>query len=274
MPSGLCNPGELPFLMTTPSPEASLDELRREIDAIDDAILDLLARRFAATGKVKSAKARDGSIAVSPLRPGREAALLRRLIDRSRTSVPAETIQDVWRVILSSSTLSQAPVLLHLDQRVGSDLELRLLLSSHFRRMAVKLHDDPSAAIAALRANRGDLAVIATGSDWTANLPADATDGARVIVTLPIIGPQSAPQLLVFGHAEPAATGEDETLVVTAGTPPQTAPTLWQARSGRHTLSAFPGFLMRDDPVIAALRLHNPEARIAGQYPRPLKVVI
>ena len=64
--------------MTAHTPDNALDAIRREIDVIDDQVLDLLERRFAATRRVKATKASDGSIASSPFRPAREAAMLRR----------------------------------------------------------------------------------------------------------------------------------------------------------------------------------------------------
>lgn len=66
--------------MTFDSPDTSLDAIRREIDAIDDDILLFLMQRFAATEKVKATKSHDGSIASSPFRPAREAAVMQRLI--------------------------------------------------------------------------------------------------------------------------------------------------------------------------------------------------
>lgn len=90
--------------MSTLSPENTLDAIRREIDSIDDQILDLLERRFAATGRVKATKAGDGSIASSPLRPAREAAMLRRLIGKRGGAVSPELLVRLWRVILSAST--------------------------------------------------------------------------------------------------------------------------------------------------------------------------
>ena len=43
--------------MTAATPDKSLDAIRREIDSIDDQILGLLMRRFAATARVKASKA-------------------------------------------------------------------------------------------------------------------------------------------------------------------------------------------------------------------------
>ena len=76
--------------MTVPEQEKSLEEIRREIDAIDDGLLDLLIRRGAATRQVRETKRSDGSIATSPLRPAREAIMLRRLIERGSGAISAE----------------------------------------------------------------------------------------------------------------------------------------------------------------------------------------
>ena len=170
--------------MTALSPDTSLDAIRREIDVIDDQILDLLGRRFAATGKVKATKSSDGSIASSPLRPAREAVMLRRLIARRGVAVSPETLVRLWRVILSASTQSQAPITLHVDGAVERDLGTRLIISQHFCDMPVEVHTAPGRALATLRDRRGDLAIVATGSDWASNLSPAEPGAARVIGTL------------------------------------------------------------------------------------------
>ena len=62
----------------------SLEELRREIDEIDDAIHDLLMRRAQVVEQVGIAKRPDNQI----VRPGREAVILRRLAARHTGSFP------------------------------------------------------------------------------------------------------------------------------------------------------------------------------------------
>ena len=98
--------------MTSDNPDTSLDAIRREIDSIDDQILRLLIQRAAATARVKATKAHDGSIASSPFRPAREAAMMRRLIGEAETVLDPEFLVRLWRVILSASIQSQASVTL------------------------------------------------------------------------------------------------------------------------------------------------------------------
>ncbi|MBV9913984.1 MAG: chorismate mutase, partial [Sinobacteraceae bacterium] len=55
-----------------------LNELRAELDRIDDALHDLLMARAETVEEVGALRAK-GNV---PLRPGREAAILRRLLQR------------------------------------------------------------------------------------------------------------------------------------------------------------------------------------------------
>lgn len=258
--------------MTAHSPDTTLDAIRREIDSIDDQILDLLKRRFAATGRVKASKASDGSIASSPFRPAREAVMLRRLLGRAGTAIPPDVLVRFWRVILSASTQFQAPVTLHLDKGVGGDLVTRLSVAQHFCGMKVELHQSPANAIEALRTLGGDLAILDCRLDWAPSLLTARDNSVRVIGTLPAISDGGPPQLLVFGHAEPQESGEDETLVLSPGKTPLPSSALWHLAAGRFTLTSFRGFLGDEDPSISDFLCRLPGARIIGCCPRPMKV--
>lgn len=252
--------------MTADSPDTSLDAIRREIDSIDDQLLRLLVQRFAATSKVKATKAHDGSIAASPFRPAREAVVMHRLIGEAGTSLNPEFLVRLWRVILSASIQSQAPVTLHMDAALGADLATRLLVAQHFCGMRVELHRTPALVLAAIATSQGDLAIIAPSSDWALGFASGEAGAAQAIVTLPVIAGSNQPQLLVLGHAAPQPSGDDETLVLLPGDVQRLPGALWQAHSGTMTLAGLPGFL--DE---RALALH-PAARVAGRYPRPMRV--
>jgi len=252
--------------MTNDNPDTSLDAIRREIDSIDDQILALLIERFAATTRVKASKAQDGTIAASPFRPAREATMMRRLIAAAGTSLSPELLVRLWRVILSASKQSQAPVTLHMDFALGSDLGARLLVSQHFIGMKVELHHSPGQALEAVGKVNGDLALIAPSSEWAAGFLSGAVRTAQVIATLPAIIGDNQPQILVFGHSTPHPSGDDETLLLVPGGLASVPGALWQTRSGSVCLAGLPGFL--DDGVLS---LHH-GARRAGRYPRPIKV--
>jgi chorismate mutase len=257
--------------MINPKPDHPLDALRREIDIIDDAMVDLLLRRFAATAKVRAAKSQDGSIASSPFRPAREATMLRRLLARAGTGVPPDLVVRLWRVILSASTQSQARITLHVDRALGEDIPSRVVIAENFPGMEVRLHSDMGDAFLAVGQTHGDLAILSTTSGWAEPFAAGAAGGATVIGRLPVTGTDGAPPFLVFGHAEPQPSGDDETLIV--GHPAQSGLShLWQAQSGTWSLTSLPGFLEEDSQQLRHIRSAFPGIRIAGRYPRPLKV--
>lgn len=88
--------------MITPS----LDDLRRRIDEIDDRLHDLLMERAEMVDAIGAAKRVDGA---PVLRPGREAAILRRLMQRHRGRFPKPAVLRIWREIVAAHTALQAP---------------------------------------------------------------------------------------------------------------------------------------------------------------------
>ena len=70
----------------------SLDDLRRQIDEIDRMLHDLLIRRSEVVERIGALKGSERSNGVVYLRPGREAVVLRRLIERHRGPLPKATL--------------------------------------------------------------------------------------------------------------------------------------------------------------------------------------
>ncbi len=85
----------------------SLDELRTAIDAIDDALLELLARRAEVVSKVAEAKRESG---VYPHDPERERRVLDRLTSKGAGRFPNDAVVRVFREIMSASVAMQEPV--------------------------------------------------------------------------------------------------------------------------------------------------------------------
>ncbi len=79
-----------------------LAQLRLEIDAVDDALHDLLMQRSRLVDQVTSVKGRSAS-----LRPAREALILRRLVERHKGSFPRSVVARIWREIIAASTGQQ-----------------------------------------------------------------------------------------------------------------------------------------------------------------------
>lgn len=263
--------------MTTPAAEdATLDEIRREIDAIDDGIVDLMARRIAASEKVKARKSTAGSLAMSPIRPAREALILRRLVNRGSGTVPPELLVRLWRVILSSSTLAQAPVTIHVSRKLASSMATRLLLRDHFGPMPVEDYRDEVQALLQVNMSPGDLCVVEPESPWADGFAEGQAGEARVIASLPVLKDEKIPAYLILGHAQSQATGDDETIIVSDGRLPRDfiPSPLWQVKSGKRFISCLPGFLSEHEGPLVGLMRSNATLglKVAGRYPSPIEV--
>ncbi|MCR5813784.1 MAG: prephenate dehydratase [Desulfovibrio sp.] len=83
-----------------------LQGIRREIDALDSQLLDLLNRRAGLSREVGRIKADAASVIFKPLR---EHELLNDLARRNPGLLPEEHLRSIWREILSSSRALQRP---------------------------------------------------------------------------------------------------------------------------------------------------------------------
>jgi chorismate mutase / prephenate dehydratase len=85
-----------------------LDDLRTQIDAIDEAILELLERRANVAEQAAQAKREAG--ASSFYDPERERAVLERLAQRGAGKFPSQAIGPVFREIMSGCLSLQTPI--------------------------------------------------------------------------------------------------------------------------------------------------------------------
>ena len=255
----------------------SLEDVRRDIDAIDDQILDLVSKRFAITGHVQGLKKNEPQAFPSPLRPTREAAILRRLVARGKVAgLSADFLVRLWRVMLNESSRRQAPITLHVSKHLNSNVAHRLRLRDHFGPMPVEEYRDEAQALFQIDSVPGDICVVETEQAWTEAFVAGKAGKAQVIAYLPSVKDALVPQLLVIGHAPVEASGDDETLVITEGKLPRDfAPLpLWQVKIGQHRLSCLPGFLQEHEGPLVGLMRTNASLglKIAGRCNSALEI--
>jgi chorismate mutase len=243
------------------TPDTLLEDIRREIDEIDDELLDLMVRRVGATERVRLTKGNVGVLAFSPYRPAREAQILRRLLNRGAGRADPHFLVRLWRVILSTSTLAQAPVSIHIS-RAG---------------MAVSVHDNETAALAAMAERRCDLAFLAASSDWADGFASASADGLQLIGCLPVLQTNGPPEAFVAGYVQPQPSDDDETIILTSGpVPSDVVPSIrWHLQSGQWTVTSLAGFLETDDGRIETLQkcCTSLSPWIAGRIPRPIEVL-
>ena len=82
----------------------SLEEIRKQIDAIDNQVHDLLMERASLVSSVALAKKESG---LQIVQPAREARMMRRLLARHEGPLPKKTIIRIWRELVGSVSLLQ-----------------------------------------------------------------------------------------------------------------------------------------------------------------------
>ena len=112
-----------------PAKVPDLASLRAELDRLDDALHDTLMRRAEVVKQVAALRVK-GPV---PLRPGREAAIIRRLLARHDGGLPAFGIVRIWRELLGTTTAQQHPLVVSVCE-AGDDRGLPVPGAGAFRR--------------------------------------------------------------------------------------------------------------------------------------------
>lgn len=175
------------------SNEPTLDELRREIDRIDDAIHDLIMQRAEVVGRVGLLKrSRSGSL----IRPAREAEIVRRLTQRHKGEIKKAVIVRMWRELISAMLAIEGPqaVAVYQPARGAGYLELaRDHYGAYTPMIPVATPVQVVHEIAGGRATVGILPMPDGPEDgdepWWVSLAGDRPQMPKVIARLPFCGP-------------------------------------------------------------------------------------
>ena len=194
-------------------PVPSLADLRVEIDRIDEAMHRLLMERGQIIDTLIQVKKTQAS--GSAFRPGREASMMKVMAGRHRGSLPFDTVESIWRVIISTFTYVQAPYSVHGDIS-GGDAPMRDSARFHFGFTVPYVpHGSAAAVIDAVARSAGDLGVFraepgrGAGAWWTALAGAGKP---KIIARLPFVErpdhPAGLPVYVVSKPIEDAAVRE------------------------------------------------------------------
>jgi chorismate mutase/prephenate dehydratase len=197
-----------------PPPDPALQALRAEIDALDDAMHDLLMRRAGVVARMAASRAKSG--AGSPLRPGREAAVLRRLLGRHSGALSRGAVARIWRHIFMAHTAIQGGFTAAVAAS-GEAAQTLALAREHFGTATpLTAFASPAQALAALSASKVSVAVLPapTGEGegaWWQSLEAPRL---AVVARLPFLADAvHADAALVVAPVPPDASGEDRSLL-------------------------------------------------------------
>lgn len=224
-----------------------LAALRAELDRLDDALHDTLMRRAEVVGRIAGL----GVKGAVPLRPGREASIVRRLLARHTGPFPDTGIVRIWRELICACTSLQRPLLIAVCA-AGGDPAYLAAAREHFGSLVpVRVHRTPAEALREAQTGAATAAVLplpaedeAPDAAWWVALPhgdgpghpagnssGRAMDGApesardemlepppRIVARLPFWRaprPEGAPgvEALVVSAALPDPSGADRSLL-------------------------------------------------------------
>ena len=189
-----------------------LAALRREIDRIDEAMHALLMERGEIIDRLIAVKRTQ--VSGSAFRPGRETSMMRALAARHKGTLPLDTAEGIWRVIIATFTYVQAPFSVHADIS-GGDAPMRDSARFHFGFTVPYVpHENAAAVIAAVANSAGDLGIFrpdqAASRAWWMALTGEARP--KIILRLPFIErpnhPAGTPVFVVSKPLDDAAVRE------------------------------------------------------------------
>jgi chorismate mutase len=197
--------------MTHPARLETLADLRVEIDCIDSELHQLLIKRGEIIHRLIEAKQRQGG--GSAFRPGREADMMRGLVARHEGLLPLDTVESIWRIIISTFTYVQSPYSVHADIS-GGDGAMRDCCRFHFGFTVPYVpHKGAASVIEAVAASTGDLGLIRVEADSEAEAAADPwwrrleePQAPKIIARLPFVErPDHPAGMPLFVVAQPLA---------------------------------------------------------------------
>ncbi len=200
------------------SAKKSLDSVRREIDAIDDAIHDLLVKRAKVVEKIGALKGGDGA----NLRPGREANILRRLVGRHAGGFPKPILVRIWREMFSAHVRQQGPFSVAVYAG-GNRTGYRDLARDQYGSCTpMTMHQSASRVIDTVARGEATVGVLPVpgqedAEPWWPQLTSQGTNAPRIIARLPFAGSGDAQggdwEAVAIGRLAPEPTGHDRTYV-------------------------------------------------------------
>jgi len=196
-----------------PAQTPALADLRKEIDRIDEAMHRLLMERAEIIDRLIAVKRSQET--GSAFRPVREAEMMRRLVKRHKGILPLDTVESIWRVIISTFTFVQAPFSVHADLSAGDAL-MRDSARFHFGfTVPFVPHMGAAGVVAAVSTSKGDLglvpatAVAGAGAWWSA---LEFDSAPKIIARLPFVEradhPAALPVFVISRVADDAMATE------------------------------------------------------------------
>jgi len=264
--------------------QPTLESLRREIDRVDETILSLVAQRLRLGEQMPAVKPGQGQGGL-PIRPGREVALMRRLIGAAQAPLEKELVSEIWRALIAANVRRQRIIDVVVGGGRSDPTRMFDIARRHFgARTRISHVGEPQLALQKA-AERPESCVAVTpwptapgvGSWWPA-LSESRFHKLHLIAGLPIVGAtHEDPEACVFAAAETEEAGGDISLLMAFDSHHRAARAMKEAglegkevaRSEPRVILRIEGFVALNDPRVAALAAHGLEGvRVLGSYAR------
>ncbi len=197
--------------------------LRGQIDVLDDKLIALLIERIGIVQKVGELKRRTAP-GQCPIRPGREAEMVRRVIAKCEgTAFPATAIADLWRTLIGASTSVEGSLKISVFAPEGQDALYWLAREYFGSFIPVTKQPNVKRIIGDIMDGKASVGLVPpfAGDDttyWWTNLIQQNGDYPKIFATLPFVYPSAPsrdmPTALAIARILPEETGDDVTLVV------------------------------------------------------------
>ena len=201
-----------------------LQEIRDQIDEVDQQLLDLLGKRaelVQKVGKLKTALAERGNF----IRSGREANMMKAILAKGAGEFPKPALFSIWRSIISASLAMEGG--LKVAMLRSKSFHLHKLIVEYFGSFTDYMLCDTLEALLRIVDDK-TVVVLSAHDDWWTKLPADLKVFAKL-----------HDEIYALARVTPEETGEDKTVVVTDAELPDL---IYSAQNGGKFLYEIEGF--------------------------------
>lgn len=196
------------------SSENPLEDVRREIDAIDDSIDDLITRRTVLVERVRDLKSGDAV----KIRPSREAQILHRLVNRHKGPFPTRELARIWRELIVATLAFEGPFSVAVYQPEENSGYWDLARDQYGSFTPMSSENSTRRIIEAVRNQEVTLGILPLPTQpeeepWWYRLVATTEDMPKIVARLPFIGRGNGRggiiEALVICPVTPEPTGRD-----------------------------------------------------------------
>ncbi|MBC7768600.1 MAG: chorismate mutase [Phycisphaerales bacterium] len=262
-------------------PNDPMGSIRRQIDEIDSKLLALVAQRLQLADKVTELKSPQSGL---PIRPGREVALLRRLVAEAQAPLERELVVELWRALIAASLRRQRVI----DVVVGGGRDptrLYDIARRHFgARTRIKDVGEPQTALQKAVENPETTVAVTwwpaapgVGAWWPA-LSETRFQSLRLLAGLPLLNTTDDPEAALFAASTPEGASGGDISMIFANDPNHRIQRALSdgglegkeiARAEPRVLVKVHGFLAPEDPRAMALEHSGiKNVRVLGSYAR------